>query len=60
MASLLFGALFNGTSGRQLDPSIFRPDLAGNLTWIIQGLVILFVGINLGGVWVRIKRRKRA
>jgi ABC-type uncharacterized transport system permease subunit len=57
-ASLLFGALFNGTSGRQLDPSIFRPDLAGNLTTIIQGLVILFVGLNLGGVavWWRRKR----
>ena len=60
MASLLFGALINGTSGRQLDPSIFRPDLAGNLTTIIQGLVILFVGLNLGGVWVWLKRRKRA
>jgi general nucleoside transport system permease protein len=46
-AGLLFGALINGTSGRQLDPSIFRPDLAGNLTWIIQGLVVLFVGLNL-------------
>jgi ABC-type uncharacterized transport system permease subunit len=58
-ASLLFGALINGTSGRQLDPSIFRPDLAGNLTTIIQGLVILFVGLNLGGVltWFRRKRR---
>jgi simple sugar transport system permease protein len=60
MASLLFGALINGTSGRQLDPSIFRPELAGNLTTIIQGLVILFVGLNLGGVWVWLKRRKRA
>jgi general nucleoside transport system permease protein len=60
MASLLFGALINGTSGRQLDPSIFRPDLAGNLTTIIQGLVILFVGLNLGGVWVWLKRRRRA
>jgi ABC-type uncharacterized transport system permease subunit len=59
-ASLLFGALINGTSGRQLDPSIFRPDLAGNLTTIIQGLVILFVGLNLGGVWVWLKRRRRA
>ncbi len=58
MASLLFGALINGTSGRQLDPSIFRPDLAGNLTTIIQGLVILFVGLNLGGVWVWLKRRR--
>jgi simple sugar transport system permease protein len=44
LAALLFGALLNGTSGRQLDPSIFRPDLAGNLTQIIQGLVVLFVG----------------
>jgi simple sugar transport system permease protein len=60
MASLLFGALINGTSGRQLDPSIFRPDLAGNLTTIIQGLVILFVGLNLGGVWLWVKRRRRA
>jgi ABC-type uncharacterized transport system permease subunit len=60
LASLLFGALINGTSGRQLDPSIFRPDLAGNLTTIIQGLVILFVGLNLGGVWVWLKRRRRA
>jgi general nucleoside transport system permease protein len=59
-ASLLFGALINGTSGRQLDPSIFRPDLANNLTTIIQGLVILFVGLNLGGVWVWLKRKRRA
>ncbi len=46
-AALLFGALLNGTSGRQLDPSIFRPDLAGNLAQIIQGLVVLFVGAEL-------------
>ncbi|HEY6960550.1 MAG TPA: ABC transporter permease [Gaiellaceae bacterium] len=61
LASLLFGALITGTSGRQLDPSIFRPDLAGNLTTIIQGLVILFVGLNLGGIatWFR-RRRRRA
>ncbi len=61
-ASLLFGALITGTSGRQLDPSIFRPDLAGNLTTIIQGLVILFVGLNLGGLtaWVRRRRRRNA
>jgi simple sugar transport system permease protein len=61
-ASLLFGALLTGTSGRQLDPSIFRPDLAGNLTTIIQGLVILFVGLNLGGVavWWRKRRGKAA
>jgi simple sugar transport system permease protein len=59
LASLLFGALINGTSGRQLDPSIFRPDLAGNLTTIIQGLVILFVGLNLGGLATWFGRRRR-
>jgi general nucleoside transport system permease protein len=52
-AGLLFGALINGTSGRQLDPSIFRPDLASNLTWIIQGLVVLFVGLNLAALFRR-------
>ena len=56
-ASLLFGALINGTSGRQLDPEIFRPDLASNLTTIIQGLVILFVGLNIGGL-LRFRRRR--
>jgi simple sugar transport system permease protein len=59
LASLLFGALINGTSGRQLDPSIFRPDLAGNLTTIIQGLVILFVGLNLGGIGLWLKKRRK-
>jgi simple sugar transport system permease protein len=37
----------NGTSSRNLDPSVFRPELAGNLTRIIQGLVVLFVGADL-------------
>jgi simple sugar transport system permease protein len=57
-ASLLFGGLLTGTSGRQLDQSIFRPDLAGDLTTIIQGLVVLFVGLNLAGVAVWWKRRR--
>jgi simple sugar transport system permease protein len=43
VAALLFGALLNGTSVRNLDPSIFDPQLAGNLTFIIQGLIVLFV-----------------
>ncbi len=58
-ASLLFGALINGTSSRQLDPTIFRPDLAENLTIIIQGLVVLFVGLNLGALWTWLRRRRR-
>jgi simple sugar transport system permease protein len=57
-ASLLFGALITGTSGRQLDQSIFQPDLAGNLTTIIQGLVVLFVGLNLGGFAVWFAKRR--
>ena len=43
LAALLFGALINGTSVRNLDPTIFQPELATNLTYIIQGLVVLFV-----------------
>ena len=49
---LLFGALTVGTSSRQLDPSVFDPQLAGNLTLIIQGLVVLFVGADLLVVWM--------
>jgi ABC-type uncharacterized transport system permease subunit len=45
--ALLFGALLNGTSTRNLDPAVFQPELAGNLTLIIQGLVVLFVGADL-------------
>jgi general nucleoside transport system permease protein len=43
-AALLFGALVSGTSTRHLDPTVFRPDLARNLTLLIQGLIVLFVG----------------
>jgi ABC-type uncharacterized transport system permease subunit len=43
LAALLFGALINGTSVRNLDPTVFEPELATNLTFIIQGLIVLFV-----------------
>jgi ABC-type uncharacterized transport system permease subunit len=46
-AALLFGALLSGTSQRNLDPSIFEPELAANLTLIIQGLVILLVSADV-------------
>jgi ABC-type uncharacterized transport system permease subunit len=58
-SALLFGALINGTSGRNLDPAIFRPDLATNLATVIQGLVILFVGLNLTGLWAWFAKRRR-
>lgn len=47
LAALLFGALLTGTSQRNLDPEIFKPELASNLTSIIQGLVVLFIGADL-------------
>ena len=46
-ASLLFGALVEGTSTRGLDPNVFPPQLAGNLTLMIQALVLLFVGADV-------------
>ena len=46
-SALLFGALLSGTSQRNLDPSIFPPDLASNLTLIIQGLVVLVVSADV-------------
>ncbi len=60
-SALLFGALLTGTSTRNLDPSVFQPELAGNLTRIIQGLVVLFVGADLLiiAVWNARKRLRR-
>jgi len=53
IAALLFGALISGTSVRNLDPSVFEPQLATNLTYIIQGLVVLFVSapVLVTSVW---------
>jgi general nucleoside transport system permease protein len=47
VAALLFGALLSGTSQRNLDPTIFEPELASNLTLIIQGLVVLIVSADV-------------
>ena len=57
-SALLFGALLTGTSTRNLDPTVFRPDLAGNLTLIIQGLVVLFVGADVLVLWLWNRRRR--
>jgi ABC-type uncharacterized transport system permease subunit len=61
--ALLFGALLNGTSTRNLDPAVFEPELAGNLTLIIQGLVVLFVGADLLILYLwraRLRLRRKA
>jgi general nucleoside transport system permease protein len=60
LSALLFGALLNGTSTRNLDPEVFQPELAGNLTLMIQALVVLFVGADLLILffWQRLRRLK--
>ncbi len=63
LSALLFAALTTGTSTRNLDPEIFRPELASNLTVTIQGLVVLFVGADvliLSLLGLRKRRRRRA
>jgi simple sugar transport system permease protein len=57
-SALLFAALATGTSTRQLDQTVFRPDLASNLTLIIQGLIVLFVGADLLILYLWQARRK--
>ena len=62
LAGLLFAALLVGTSTRNLDPEIFRPELASNLTVMIQGLVVLFVGADVLILYLvhKLRLRRRA
>ena len=64
-SALLFGALLTGTSVRNLDPDVFQPELAGALTSIIQGLIVLLVSADILVVYLwrlrgRIRPRRRA
>jgi ABC-type uncharacterized transport system permease subunit len=57
-SALLFGALLTGTSVRNLDPSVFQPELAGALTSIIQGLIVLLVSADILVIYLwRLRRR---
>ncbi len=58
-SALLFGALLTGTSVRNLDPTIFEPALAANLTLVIQGLVVLLVSTDVLVVYLWRLRRRR-
>jgi simple sugar transport system permease protein len=58
LAALLFGALQVGTSPRQLDPSIFNPELATELATMIQALIIAFVGAEFLIIFLWRARRK--
>jgi general nucleoside transport system permease protein len=62
-SALLFGALITGTSVRNLDPTVFPPELASALTSIIQGLIVLFVSADILVVYLwrlrgRLRRRR--
>jgi ABC-type uncharacterized transport system permease subunit len=59
-AALLFAALITGTSTRNLDPEIFQPELASNLTLLIQGLIVLFVGADVLVLWLLGRLRRAA
>ncbi len=59
LAALLFGAMVNGTSVRNLDPAVFEPELAQNLTTVIQGMVILFVSADVLVLLIYNKLRRR-
>jgi ABC-type uncharacterized transport system permease subunit len=59
LAALLFGAMVNGTSVRNLDPAVFEPELAQNLTTVIQGMVILFVSADVLVLYLYNKFRRR-
>jgi simple sugar transport system permease protein len=58
-SALLFAGLITGTSVRNLDPTVFEPALATNLTYMIQGLVVLLVSTDVLVVYLWRLRRRR-
>jgi ABC-type uncharacterized transport system permease subunit len=57
LAALLFGALLFGTT-HGLQSNVIQPELAGNLTSMIQGLIVLFVGADVLILYVWNSRRR--
>jgi general nucleoside transport system permease protein len=57
LAALLFGALLFGTT-HGLSSNVIQPELAGNLTSMIQGLIVLFVGADVLILYVWNARRR--
>jgi simple sugar transport system permease protein len=58
LSAMLFGTLLYGTSTRNVELGEFPPELAGNLTLMIQALVLLFIGADLIVLYVWNLRRK--
>ena len=56
LSALLFGALLFGTT-HGLSSNVIQPELAGNLTYIIQGLVVLFIGADVLILYIWNSRR---
>ncbi len=57
VGALLFGGLLFGTT-HGLTSGVIDPQLAGNLTYIIQGLIVLFVGADVLILYIWNSRRK--
>src|SRR4029077_968365 len=57
LGALLFGGLLYGTT-HGLTSNVIQPELAGNLTYIIQGLIVLFIGADVLLLYVWNSRRK--
>jgi simple sugar transport system permease protein len=58
LGALLFGGLLFGTTHGLNSTSVIQPELAGNLTYIIQGLVVLFVGADVLILYVWNSRKR--
>jgi ABC-type uncharacterized transport system permease subunit len=56
-SALLFGALLFGTT-HGLSSNVIEPELAGNLTYMIEGLIVLFVGADVLILYVWNTRRR--
>jgi general nucleoside transport system permease protein len=57
LGALLFGALLYGTT-HGLTSNVIQPELAGSLTYIIQGLVVLFIGADVLILYVWNSRKR--
>jgi simple sugar transport system permease protein len=58
LGALLFGALSYGSFHGLGSSSVIDPTLANNLTYIIQGLIVLFIGADVLILYVWNSRKK--
>ena len=58
LGALLFGSLLFGSFHGLGSSSVIDPQLAGNLTYIIQGLIVLFIGADVLILYVWNSRKK--